>query len=86
MEVLQKLFSVLIFYKQKVSFRILPEDLDGLFCHLHNGWISCDIPKNLKLHVLGLKKTWNHRKFKKKIRLYCTSGIVELPRNKLVEA
>jgi len=54
-------YTVLIFHKQKVSFWILPEDLNGLFRHLHNGWITRFIPVNVKFHVFWLKKTWNRQ-------------------------
>lgn len=48
---------ILIFHKQEVSFWILPEDLNCFFGHLHNRWVSCGIPENIKSHVLCFKKT-----------------------------
>jgi hypothetical protein len=47
----------LTFNKEKVTFRILTQDLDGNSCHFFKGWRRALIVQNLVLQMVSIKQT-----------------------------
>lgn len=49
---------VLTLHEQEEAFGVLPEDADGLFCHLHDGWINFRVPVHLEAQISWFKQSW----------------------------
>lgn len=63
---------VLTLHEQEEAFGVLLEDMDGLFCHLHDGRIKFGVPVLLKAQISWFKQSWGGggiRKQRKRVRI-----------------